>query len=1047
MSFDGDGNDSCDLDPFGGDDYDPSLAVAMAAAQQATSRYQDAQSLVDAHLAPSLALGNQIATFARHRAGQLLAQMRTGVAETMRACTEARTAGFGTPAEARAVAASVQSLYAVVELHDSLLIVAGAMVHPDLHVPVHQAVAPSQLDSPHVASQRIYTELTQWLAPRRGQQDGELAIVKATPGTGKTHQMLRVAYDEQQRRQRVVIAVRAKKIIVSAPGAPAAELIARAHKISPTGKVTLNVIVGRDDTNCYRHKTVAAVMAHGYSPGPTVCSKCDYYPDNARQIGLGTCPYYQERINANLISRAARYCRSRVYPIIVTTHASYGAATRSSGGRYGGFWAADLVLCDEDPTDSMETDVILTEEQCQFMSRGQDTVHAGVVAELFRNAIAFAREARAKAAGNRFRADDSNVPNSHDIHTEYDSAYVGLQLQSLLQRAYDKLQLTYNMPSLSGVLRDGTNSVGFRVEAGELVDVATVDEINAMDVPPHSLARVADRAHAEIDLAHSIRTAVYEAANGIAPPGAVAVDTLERETGIEPRSYVTRLECLPRSISKGRCADTWRFVVREFRPWTQHTANIIVGDAYAQVAHYEQLFDRPAHVIEAVATLHKDAVITRVLHDGCGIRRLREGGLQEILLYVEADLADHARPGDRVLLYGHSELRRMRLLSGWMDHVRMTYGLGAIEYEHWWGGRGKDEYNGWEHTYCISNPVQSLSGILHAANARAFRDSASARTVDERLHHARQLKIASMSHGIVNALQASPERVRLEHDRVNVAELTQAIHRSRPVHHPTRITIYGIMEQPPDLAAQTLSIAPATCRKERVAAAQRRQDRRTRQVVGAIDAFVTARECWWAVRGIIDYFGVYSPWFAHALVTARTALAEECAVHDERPRLVGEGGTMAAGAHCAEEDGVHGDSQDCDVDLGATGSAGPWVALPSLRSPLRRVWNPPVHWGLLRQNCSLPKAIRELHTALGERARGGELSVVKTARWPTWTKGVRGEHKPVVYYDPVLVKRPDTALAVYYDIVDTQYGPVVDGRLHRPQFRAEVPPCLKTLPF
>lgn len=1035
MSFDEDGNDSYELDPFGEGDYDPSLAFALVAARQADIKVRDALAFIQGHVPPNAALTNQIAASARHRSGLLLDRMHASLDEVQRAALSARDAAAGSSTETTAIAATVGGFHAISEMYEDLTGMAAAMAHPDLIIPVHQGVVPP-LDTPDVASQKIYNELTQWLTPRRGQGNGELAVVIATPGTGKTHQMLRLALAEQLLRQRVTYTVRTKKMIVSAPGDPPAELIQRAYNVSITGRVSLVTIVGRDDTNCYKYETVKAVQAHGYAPGPAVCSKCEYYPDNARQIGLGVCPYYQGRLNAHLLSQGARRGLSRLFPLVFTNHSSYVMANRSSGGRWGAFWGSDLVVCDEDPTDAMEVDVVLTEEQCQFTSRGPNTLHAGMAAELFRNAIAAAREERKKASTNRFRASGSDVPNSHQIHTEYDSAYVGLELHKLLRFAYAKLLRSYNLPSLAGVLRDVTHGASFHVDPGELVDIKSVDDINAMDVPPRSLATVADMAYAEIEHSWSLRSIVYEHLKG-RPPPPDAVDMLERETCIDPMSYVTRLECLPRDPAKGRLEDQWRFVVRDFRPWANHSANVIVGDAYAQRALYEQLFGRPAHVIETVATLHEDAVITRVLRDDCSIGKLREGGLQDILLLVEVDIAARVQPGERVLIYAHRELQAGKL-NAWMADVSQRYGI-TMAFEYWWGGRGKDEYNGWEHTYTLSDPVQSLSGIRHVANARAFRDSVNAKTVDEKLLHGREQRIdqGSLGRGVVRALRASDQRIALEHDRMNVAELTQALHRSRPVHHPTRITVYGSMEQSADLLAQTVTVVPDEYRKERWAASHRKSSAKTRQVSGAVDAFVTSEEAWRAVRGIVDWFGVYSPWFAHALVTASIEIRLPPPIPLNVFKVAPESSESLQNPVPGDGDG--GSCEDLGVDVGATEPA----ALPNRRTPIRRVWDPPVYWALLKAPAALPNAIRELHKTLAQRPG---LRSVPTARWPSWCKGESGR-RPTVFYDPALVARPDTALQLYYEIVETQYGRVVDGRLYRPHFVERLPPCLKTLPF
>jgi hypothetical protein len=1082
VSQDGDDGDPYELDPFGESEYDPSLAFAFVASRQAREHLDAAESFVNRELQAHADRSNQIALSARKSSLIQLADARSLFEAVRQSKMVALAADRASPEFQRAISDTVDRFHELKGVHDQIMLTAAqiAAADPSFPAPASQPVSPSALLEPHPASLKVHADITAWMSSRRGNDLGSTVVVKATPGVGKTHAMVQLAVRDHMSRGRITFAVRTKAMIA----APQAEMRQRILSMSPTGKMALAVIYGRDASNCHRHETVEAVMAHGYAPGPTVCVQCEHYPGNNTFFGVSICPYYEERIAADLIAKGARRGFHRQYPFVLTTHASMIAAYRVQGGRYGTFWGADEVFIDEDPTDSMEVDTALSEEQCSFQSRSRDTTAAGVASRLFQHAVEIARRDRAICKDNQFRAPGNKQPNTHPIHSKYDSSYIGQSLRDLLEQALHPLAVIMNVPSLAHVLRSVTDGAGFQVTSGALAQVTGSDDINALDIPPKSLSTVADAVHSEMAHTTALRRIIFKQTMGRPPNGvdaAAIIRDLEAHTEVEPMSYTVRLECLPADSAKGRKNDEWRFVVREFRKFANTTASVVIGDAYAQKDHYEQLFDRAVDLIDVVSELHPEARFLRVLDSQCNISEMRRGGIQRILALLESQMKADVQRGDRVLFYGHGELRP--IVAEWIEPIAAQMGIEEWAFEHWWGGRGKDQYNGWEKTYCLSDPVLSLSGLAHTANARAFRDSIKAKDPAEKLKHAQLCAIGDDRRGAIYALRASHPRIALEHDRMNVAELTQAMHRSRPAHHPVQVVAYGEMEQSPDLIAQVETVIGAASRKRSVSNS-RRKARATQDVV-TVDTFVTVEEALAAMRAIVAHYGVYSAWFAHALIAS---LRVPQTVPPVVPLIGVSGddlsndsealGTVPGGVDPVViydpllDDGINrrkassvypsgvpapqpptrggarvpGVGQPADDRLigGSTEPAEVGAVLPNPRTIIERVWHPPAYWRLLIGSRAQPKAIETAHSLL---RRDETLSSKVTSSWPKWSRGILGGGRfPMLFFDPKLLPA-DAALREYRRITENQYGPLLSTGLHRPNAEMQVPGSLSAIPF
>lgn len=1054
----GDGEDPWELDPFAEDSYDPSLAFAHVAAKQATEKLKDAEVLLARELRIHPEYGNPIAASARQSSRVQLEALRELASDTQRFELDARRSAGGSPEQRDAADSAVDAFQRSIASYDQLMVAISKIGIPDPTSAPQQPAPLPPLQDAMLASQQIEQSLLAWLAAERGQHAGRLALAIATPGVGKTHAMLRAAYVEQQHQQRVIVAPRTKSMVTG----ETPEIVTRLHGMSPTGKVHLAVITGRDEDNCYEFIAVQAVQQHGYAPNQAVCVKCAHYPDNARAIGMRICPYYEARIRAHNLSNGARIGQYHQYPVIVTTHASVMASFSSGGGRWGAFWSADMILIDEDCTDSIESDVVLSESQTAFTSALIENRAADAASKLFATAIEIGKKERELAAADGFRALGKTEYDTHPVHTSHDTAYTGAKLHGLLQRAIRQLGNTAST-GLQHILRDVVEGQSFQVGPGDLAGVTSVDDINAMHVPPRALATFAEGVHSEMGHHLALRRIAYEQVHGQSPLGSThgIIDELTTKTDLVDTNYVCRLECLPADPQKKRLHDVWQFVVRTFSEFTNRTATVVIGDAYGQKEHYEQLFRRDAHVIQRLSQL-QDSPIVRILSNECSIGRLRRGSLQQILALVESIMPDEVR-GKRVLLYGHGELREQ--VEAWMQGVAERRGIVEWSYEHWWGGRGKDEYNGWEYTYCISDPVQSLSGILHVTNARAYRDATHATVPLDKIEQSRKVTMpATLRHGIVHALSSGDRRLAREHERVNIAELTQGMHRSRPVHHRTHITVIGEMEQSRDLLVQTTTVVPADYRRERVSRA-RRKTKTAPQLVGTIDAFVSRAEVRDAIQAIIDWYGVFSPLFVHALMTKTVPplLTNEpdsttgTHRHANDPGVAKNCNTPAEKANDSEVGSVvikrviNDDGPNSQIiDEFGKPIRNVFRGMQSLHSVpgtvIERVWHPPAYWQLWSAKRQWPKAIREEMLALRRRS---DLGCGQTSRWPVWQQGlnaVGGGRKPTIYFDP---RTPlYDALELYYDIVDHQYGPVAEGQLRRPRARPDVPqPRWADMPF
>lgn len=1021
MSTEGGGRDPYE-DLFADEDYDPSLAFAITAATQAAERAQAAEVVVKREVAAHGGLRNAIAASARKSVAIQLAALMSMSQQAGAAADEAKRTPVDSREHAALVSQALDTYDQSIRTHEELLVSLQLLSHPDTPMPVAPAVPlPTTQDAATVSTQANADGIA-WVRGARTQV-GKLCVMRNSPGVGKTETIIDIALDEQRNKRRVIIAARTKAMIMG----DNPELLRRVE--SKAGFTThLHVIYGRDETNCSNYDNVKAVQEHGLAPGRTVCLGCECHPRNAYALGLQVCDYYEVRIRAHNDSRGARIGVHATYPIILTPHAALIAAFHTGGGQFGAFWGCDTILIDEDPTDSLETTVTLTADQAEYSSPRPEDRATTVIARIYRRAIAIAEQERVDAQAVGFLIEGEPNP----VHHRGGSCYAGAAFHQLMLRAAAVVAQTVNLDTIEATLRDVVEGSSFTTEPGRLYGLTSARQLNTV-VPPTALSVVSDTLLEELRNITANRWHLYEKVRNHRPHADTAAEVqaeLLTHTDIGDSSYSVRLEWVP----GGKDGD-WQFAAQVFAPLNNHVANIVVGDAYANVEHYEHLFDRTCDkLIDRVAHFPEGTRVVRLLTKST-ITHLTRGYLQENLAILEAAIAAEG-PGKRILLYGHLKLKDQ--VEQWMEGLVEKYQIIEWKYEHWWGGRGKDHYNGWDVYLQVSEPIQNIGGMLHTVNARAFRSALRSNTPEDRLRHTERIAFDLNDYPtFAHAMRAAHKGLFREHERQNINEQTQAVNRLRPVWNEVSCYIPGSdVELSRDLLAATTTIVPRDNRKENLSKGHRKGKR----TEGALDAFLTPGEALAAMLSIVDWFGMWSGAFAHALVAVSL---------DWDPAQTGSERIGYVPFKLSSNWG-HILLPPKDINQGPEGVLAPADSsskicpAPPIQTLARRVWSPPVYWQRGNEVARRINAIKVAGAALAKA-----LPSVRCDRWPGW-RGRGPGGKPLVYYDPDLfgaASRPDLALAQYYAIMDRQYGPVVEGKLVAPDARYDIPTSWAEVPF
>jgi hypothetical protein len=1055
------------------DGYNPRVAIPLASRERARTMAAEAAdvlasaTLQDPHPISVLALS------ARKSAARTVDEMWAllhRIEELARlALAEAADPGAGVDA----LDELIERFAAMEERRDLVRECAPHMVCNSVPASNASPPEPPQLYPAGTARQVIRQRLSSWTAAHVGRQGAQpgtggaqsappaaapVLVLRTTPGAGKTHAMLQEAYNLHLAGKQVVFAARTKEAILPPEGETYQRLVSSAY-----GRIRLAVLTGRDETNCQRIDAVRLASDHGYSAAHAVCRKCEHYPDNHKTYGLAMCDYYQSRALADAQARAARKGWNKQFPLVLTTHALAAINARGAGGRLGAVLAnPDVLFIDEDPTEAFETEVALTEAQCSFVSLTPATTKPHLLSQLLAEAISIAKEGRrdARRAGWQHtgaREQGEKRPEGQGVHTEHGSYYTSADLHCLLQEAAKKLARRLGtFPPLPSLLRDIEMGEGFGVDAGQLLNARNVTDIHQQGVPPKAMQHLAEGIQREMQEYMKFRR---ETLFVMHPRLNVTIDddfvsTLVERTDIGDCCYAVRLECAPAPADGG--PDAWRFAYRRREPVQSRETPIVIGDAYAQQEHYEYIFERPVQVEQVAVRLHPGARFVRVAYPHASISALRTGELPRVLAIAESALLDAAKPGDRVLVYGHEALRPQ--VEAWLDDMRHRIGLADVAYEHWWGGRGKDHYSGWEFTIAISNPTLNVGGLQHAANARQFDAFASAKStgLTPAQYHdlrdtlsGRECIPANAKRGMAQALRCSTPGVWREHLRMGIGELTQAIHRSRPVHHPTAILIIGETELDSEVIAQTDAVLLPTSRQVEVDASRQKSAARDTskplRIEGGYCSMVTRDEVYTAIRALVCHYSFYTPWFGHSLAQPPVDPGK---AQWFRKTPTGQLITnLVTSRHLPE--GVAGSH--------SVGTSDPVAHRADTLA--QRAWDPTPNWEQGCQERVAPRAVTEVH----QEVFGARVCVRPEARamlgmgnplvielpWPRWAKASKWHMrrtKPKILFDGALYAGADVR-RIASEMLETQYGPTVDGRLIRPDYDPVMPVSLGSIPF
>lgn len=878
----------------------------------------------------------------------------------------------------------------------------------------------------NTVSALVLHDTTRWASNVRGQK-GKLLILNPSAGTGKTYAMMHVALTEQANRQRVVVAVRTKQML-------AEEAEPRLRKAA-YGPVRLHVIQGRDESTCWNYDNVKAVQEHGYSPGSAVCSRCEYHPDIAKKLRTYmTCPYYRTRQSAQNDSAAARLGLHE-YPVILTTHAGYLSAVESGGGRFGKFWPCDLLMVDEDPTDAFEPTVTIAAKHLTLPTppRPEDRA-AHAMAALMRAAMDQANAER-KAAESRGWKDAGGKP--HPVHGRYGSAYASNDLHALLDRAAFILGM-----NAVKVMRDASDS-HVHPAAGALHG-ATTPEAVSLVAPPRGLSQIGEALFEENAFRMQLRRIAYKKLYD--RELSTSLTSAQLGTAIEESAefhpvYRVRLEFSPKD-------GEWRFVLQSFTSMLDQGTNIIQGDAYANIEHYRQLYDKPATmpsdpnyidpvtVINHIAQFPEGSLLVRI-RTKANITYLRGEGKQDHFALVAEVLRAHAGLTS-VLVYGHKDQR---------EHVEKlfadndNFGIRRWAFENWGGGRGKDQYGDFDAVVTISDYVPSLAGTLHTLNARAARDTArllARGKIDEALIEATRIRL-DMSQADVAHKMADPDthwRIRQENERQSINEQAQALHRVRGLRSPKRMTVIG------DGVPFTKDTIAASAVVNPPGGPAGRQKLKS----GYLDGGLTVEEHFTAICEVADQLGCWSPVFSHALLASEVASfldLNPLFCHRDKfcQKVADQTGSKGVEYHLYNyslyRDGTqppdslsHPLSTDMSYqfDSGMPGVPGMPGDHVLLRGLLDRVWFPPAEWKLLYQ-----RALRHLKRLKSASAMVSREFAFSGRYVPSWEGSA---HPGYMWYSRHSAK---TGASSAVDILEHQYGPRVNGVLYAPKQRDRVP--------
>lgn len=482
-------------------------------------------------------------------------------------------------------------------------------------------------------------------------------LLTGSAGVGKTESMLAAAEVMLDRQQ---------------PAVWAAPTIEMAHETAARAEgrgIEGIVLHGRNKSTCDYMDKVLVSRAEGYAPGAFVCPSCPKHPDNlaGHMMELWTCGHYAALSRARRAIKQAKERKTRL-PLIITTYENAIAGLKhAQGSRQGDIWKTRQLFFDEDPSRAMRERAVLSDGD--LTRTPKDEVPSNFLRILSR-AKSIASDQRQEAIA--MMSGRSAKPASRSASHDFDGSCVsGYALRDLLYSAAHELHLDLEICLARAA--EWTSCVGkgemFYADRGLLKYI-----VNAF------LPKFAEALHDE---------------------------NVRAYTGIES-TYSVRLE----SDKEGE----WQYVLDRLVPFHSGQDNVIIGDAYADKNFVSAMFGRrPMATIEVRVALPDNVRVFRSTSAKTTKSVMRVKELLHHLLDTEVSTILQAEAGRRVLVY--TQLGHKKDIEDWFAENEATYQLTDIAFEHYWSGRGKDQYKSFDSILCIGEPVPNLLGLVHEANA------------------------------------------------------------------------------------------------------------------------------------------------------------------------------------------------------------------------------------------------------------------------------------------------------------------------------------------
>lgn len=481
-------------------------------------------------------------------------------------------------------------------------------------------------------------------------------LLTGSAGVGKTESMLAAAEVMLDRQQPVVWA------------APTIEM---AHETAAraAGRGTqAEVLHGRNAMTCDYMDKVLISRAEGYAPGAFVCPSCPKHPDNlsGHMMELWTCGHYAALSRVRRAIKQAKERKVRL-PLVVTTYENAVAGLKHAQGRQGDIWKTRQIFFDEDPSRAMRERAVLSDGD---LTRTPKDETPSNFLRILSRAKSIAADQRQEAIA--MMSGRSTKPASRSIAHDFDgSCLSGSTLRDLLYSSARELHLDLEVCLARAA--EWTTRVGkgemFYADRGGLKYI-----VNAF------LPKFAEALHDE-----NVRS--YQ--------------------GIES-TYAVRLE----SNKEGE----WQYVLDRLVTFRSGQDNVVIGDAYADKSLVSAMFGtRPMSTIEVRVALPNNVRVLRSTSAKTTKSVMRVKELLHHLLDTEVSTVLQAEAGRRVLVYTQKGYKKS--IEDWFAENEATYKLADVAFEHYWSGRGKDQYKSFDSILCIGEPVPNLLGLLHEANA------------------------------------------------------------------------------------------------------------------------------------------------------------------------------------------------------------------------------------------------------------------------------------------------------------------------------------------